>query len=103
MAEQEYSEDTLNDELFLSELNERRDNKHASIEFIKALGYKKSGNKVVIKAMFENECILGSTYALYELIDPEQPKREVGFSYLYDIHEDRGIVLPCPFKKYFNK
>ena len=83
----------------LADVNLHIDDKRASMQFIKGMGYSFSKNKVLVKLDHE-EGEGQDSFVVFELIDEEKPERVVPFSFLYDREREDGVVLPHPYSRY---
>jgi len=85
--------------VLLEDINCHIDSKRASMQFLKAMGYVKTENKVVVR-LDGAPGEAGKRLLVFELADENGSPREIPFSFLYDPQLEDGIILPFPYGRY---
>ena len=86
-------------QILLEDVNANVDAKPASAKFLKEMGYKRSENCIVLKATRGDTNTVDS-FLVCELLDVDDEKREVPFSFLLNRATEQGLILPFPYSKY---
>lgn len=83
----------------MTDINQILDTRRTTLEFLAAMGYRRTKKHLAIKAELLMDQGVKS-YILFELVDEDRPEKEVSFSFLFDCEAGDGFVAPYPFSRY---